>query len=343
MNLEEKQKFLIDFAFIITVFGIIFFSFKFAFLYLLPFLIGVIIANLVQKPAEFIFQKTKLKKEICAAVLSVMSYVAVLLLIVLLAWLIFSKTNSFIEYLSGLGGFFENATNTINQYFANFSDFFGENFSNTFEKVITDTLSGFTTKIISFISSTVTAVIKNIPAFFVTAVVTVVATCYIAKDYDRLKKFLRGIISEKVYKNIVIIKDIFTDSILKFSFGYLKLMSLTFSELLIGFFILDIKNFFIVALLVSVIDLLPIFGTGTVLLPWAVILFMQGDFKSGIGMIILYIVISFVRNFAEPKIIGKQIGINPLFTLVSMFVGLKVAGIVGIVIFTYYRNRFSQS
>lgn len=348
MNLEEKQKFLVNFAFFLTVFGITFFSLKFTFVYFSPFLIGVIIAYLMQKPAVLIASKMRLKKEKCAALLSVVTYAAVLLIFVLIGWFVIEKAGLLIDYLLGFGDVLKNISETVYKLL---SRFYTEFNSSAFEKVIADTTSNFTTKAVSIVSNIVTSIIKNIPKLFFSAIVTVVASCYIAKDYDRLKQFIKGIISEKIYKNSVIIKNIFTDCILKFLFGYLKLSALTFIELLIGFFLLGIKRFFLIALLVSFVDLLPVFGTGTVLLPWSVILFLQHDYKLAFGIAVLYVIVSIVRNFAEPKIIGKQIGINPLFTLISMFVGLKIAGIAGaiifpiamIVIFTFCRNKIYTS
>ena len=155
-------------------------------------------------------------------------------------------------------------------------------------------------------------------------------------------------INEKLYKNIVTIKKLFADIILNFVLGYAKIMLITFFELMLGFIILGIKHSIIIAALISIIDLLPIIGTGTVLLPWSVFQFLQNNFKLGFGIAILYIIICIVRNFLEPKIIAEHIGMNPLFILISMFIGLKIAGIIGIIIFpvslivafTFYRNKF---
>ena len=99
----------------------------------------------------------------------------------------------------------------------------------------------------------------------------------------------------------------------------------------------------------AIVDLLPVLGTGTVLLPWGIILLISSDSFSGFGMIALYVVITLVRNFAEPKIIGSQIGINPLFTLLAMFAGLKLFGFVGLILLPitlivtieYYRKEIN--
>lgn len=349
MNLDEKQKFLVNFAFIVTFLFIIYFSINFAFSYLMPFLIGLIIAYFVQKPAEFIYKKTKIKKQICAAVLSVLTYVVFLILLILLVWLVVNNVDLLIEYLSGIGNFIEKLADTINQFINEFSKHF--DFKPAFENALSGTINDLVTKMVSLVSSFVTTTIKNTPKFFVSSIVTIVATCYISKDYDRLKCFFKGVISVNLYKNIVTIKKNFTDSILKFVFGYLKIAAITFFELLTAFFILRIEHFFISSLLISFIDLLPVLGVGTILLPWSAILFLQGNYQLGLKIILVYVIVGIVRNFLEPKIIGNQIGINPLFTLVSMFLGLKLAGVMGMIIFpivlilvyTFYRDKFSTT
>lgn len=347
MNLEEKQNFLVNCAFFIAVSAIIFFSLKFAFLYLTPFLIGVIIACLIQKPAQIIAVRTKLKKEKCAAVLSVLAYAAVLAVVITAIWVIVEKADCLTENLICLSDSIKNVTQNFYKFISQFFDRFDSDINFAVKRVINDTVGNFTDRAVSVVSNTVTSIIKNIPTLFITSLVTVVATCYIAKDYSRLKQFLKGIISEKICKNAIVIKNIFTESVLKFLYGYLKIAGITFIELSIGFLILGINNFFAVAFIISLIDLLPVFGVGTVMLPWSVILFLQNNIKLATGILILYAVVSIVRNFIEPKIIGKQIGINPLFTLVSMYVGLKTAGIAGmllfpivlIVLFSFYRNK----
>lgn len=349
MNLVEKQKFLINFAFIITVFTIFFISVKFMTAYLLPFVIGLIIAYAVQKPSVALSKRTKFKKEFCAAVFSVLIYLAVLIVIFLLLWLLYARFDIFLEYFSHLNNSFKKIAAQINGIGEHFSNTFGDGIYDTSVKIFDNTIKGVGTRITEFISGAVSSLIRGIPTFLISAIVTVVATCYISKDYDRLKRFLKGIFNDRTYQNIVVIKNIFTDCILKFLWGYLRLACITFFILLLGLLVLDVKNFLITAFLISMIDLLPVLGTGIILLPWSAFVFLQGEYRLGAGIVIIYLVICVIRNFAEPKIIGKQMGINPLFTLVSMFLGLKLAGVAGmvifpitlIVIFTFYKKQYT--
>ena len=126
MNLEKKQRFLIDFTFSVTVFAIIVFAFKFAFAYLAPFIIGFIIAFAVQKPAGFIAKRTRLKKPIYAVILSVAVYLIVALVLVLLISSLFAKADALIEYLIGLGKYSQDILKNINSFLAKFSEKFDE-------------------------------------------------------------------------------------------------------------------------------------------------------------------------------------------------------------------------
>ena len=106
----------------------------------------------------------------------------------------------------------------------------------------------------------------------------------------------------------------------------------TFFELWLGFVLLDIPYKLGLAFGIAVFDLMPILGVGGILLPWGAIALIMGKFKIGIGVILLYIVICAVRHTLEPRIVGKQIGLHPLATLVAMIVGLNMAGLMGMML-----------
>lgn len=104
---------------------------------------------------------------------------------------------------------------------------------------------------------------------------------------------------------------------------------MTFAELAAGLLLLRIEGAFAIAFLIAVLDILPVLGTGTVLLPWAVIAFAGGK-RMGIGVIGLYLIITVVRNIVEPKLVGKQMGLSPVVMLPCMIVGLHFFGILGL-------------
>ena len=95
-------------------------------------------------------------------------------------------------------------------------------------------------------------------------------------------------------------------------------------------FLLGIKNAFAIAFIIAVLDILPVLGTGTVLIPWAVLAFASGRISTGVGVFGLYLVITVVRNLIEPKLVGKQMGLSPVIMLPCMLIGLKFFGIIGL-------------
>ena len=112
--------------------------------------------------------------------------------------------------------------------------------------------------------------------------------------------------------------------------SYLLIMSITFVELAIGLSLIRIPRAVLVALLIAVFDILPVLGTGGIMLPWVVIAALQGDISRAVGLLVIYLIITVIRNIIEPKIVGKQLGLHPVVTLVAMFVGASFAGIIGL-------------
>ena len=123
-------------------------------------------------------------------------------------------------------------------------------------------------------------------------------------------------------------RDIFR----KYIKAYGILLALTFALLLIGFWILRIQYAFLLAFLIALADFLPVIGVGTILIPWGIVMLLQKNFYIGFGLLIVYLVISLVRQVAEPKVLGKSLGLHPLLTLFATYVGFSLFGIVGMII-----------
>ncbi|MBO7252467.1 MAG: sporulation integral membrane protein YtvI [Oscillospiraceae bacterium] len=112
----------------------------------------------------------------------------------------------------------------------------------------------------------------------------------------------------------------------------LKLMGVTFILLLSGFFLLKIPNPFLWAAGTALVDAFPVLGTGAILLPWSLIRFLQGDSARAIGLAGIYVTVSLLRSALEPKLVGRQLGLDPLATLVILYVGFRLWGIPGMLL-----------
>lgn len=118
--------------------------------------------------------------------------------------------------------------------------------------------------------------------------------------------------------------------------GYLKaqliIMFITFITLLIGLEIMGIRFSIFIALVISLIDILPIIGSGIIMIPWAIISFISGNIEMGKGLSILYVILLVSRQFIEPYVLGKSIGIRPLYTFLATIIGSIILGPIGIII-----------
>ena len=316
---------------------------------LLPFVIGVVLSYLVQIPAKKIGEKFKISKGICAAVLVTVAYVIAISTLVLLVWGVLGAISRFISNESNIESLtlvLEKMQMAINKIADNFPNSVLVNTEETFNKV---KVSAFN-EIVTFASSLAAKFARSLPSFLFSCIVTVVASFYIAKDYDKLIKFLKGFLSQTTVKNISIIRGILGENVFKLAKGDILILLITFAELLLGFLAMGIKKPVVLAALIALVDILPVIGTGTVLIPWSVIAFLNEGLSKGIMLLLLYVVIIIVRNFAEPKIIGKKVGLNPLFMLAVIFIGLRLAGIGGmlilpivlIVVINFYKKQMLE-
>ena len=112
----------------------------------------------------------------------------------------------------------------------------------------------------------------------------------------------------------------------------LLLGGLTFLQMFIGLAVLGVPYAFLLALLIAAVDFLPLLGTGIILIPWAAVCFLLGQVKLGVGLLVLYGVSSVVRQVLEPKLIGDGLGLHPLLSLISMYAGLRLFGVWGMIL-----------
>lgn len=174
-------------------------------------------------------------------------------------------------------------------------------------------------------------------SFFPAAVVFLsfmfIAVFYISNDYDKICEFLTMQLPEKYLDTFDETKNVITSTAKELFKSYILLTSITFFQLLSGFLIMGVEYSLLLASVICFVDFLPILGTGTILIPWAAICFFTDNISRAAGLIVLYGTITVFRNIAEPKIVGTNTGLHPLLSLISIFLGIKLIGVAGIIIF----------
>jgi len=195
------------------------------------------------------------------------------------------------------------------------------------------TLATKATEIGSKYAGSIFGTLKNFPTYFVAFIIFMVAVYIIAIELPRLKPQFLSFFEKGDSKNKVeLALNKLKISIVGFLKSQVILSLLTFVITLIGLIIIGTKYAIVMSLVVVFVDLLPVLGTGSVLVPWAIYCFATDVTGMGIGLIILFLFITAFRRVVEPKLIGDSIGLSPLLTLISLYVGFQLMGILGMIL-----------
>ncbi len=204
-----------------------------------------------------------------------------------------------------------------------------EQIRKTVVSMIESAVSGFSARIPEAIMDFV----SSLPGILLFAVVMIVATFYMGADVGAVNGFIARQLPASSRHYLFEAKTKLMAAGVKYVKAYLMLLLITFIQLLIGFLCLKIPYALTLAALIALIDILPVLGVGTVLVPWAGILLIRGDLHTGIGLLLVFAVIWVVRQVVEPKIVGQSIGLSPLVTLITMYAGYHFLGFAGLFVF----------
>lgn len=202
----------------------------------------------------------------------------------------------------------------LNQGFDQFVSSLGENVTNI-SLALVGSLSG---------------IASSLPAFFIKILLMIISTFFIAIDFDVISSFIQRQFSKRGNEIINTIKQYMGNTLFVVIRSYGLIMSITFVELSIGLSIIGKPNAILIAFLIAMFDILPVLGTGGIMIPWTIMTFFQGNFQPAIGLLAVYIFVTIIRNILEPKIVGGQLGIHPIVALMSIFVGANLLGVIGL-------------
>lgn len=332
MNLGKQKAFLTSFAYVAVILLLIFIGLKYMLPILMPFVIGLVVAAILRKMIDFITSKLKINRTVVSIVLLLTFYSILVIVLIFAGAQIFTFIKESVLKVPklyqttiepALNGITIDVLNRFPEVEMYLEDIFN---------AMNDTIFSFLSNMSTTLFGMVTNFASQIPAILIKLIFTIVATFFFTIDYHRIVGFVLRQLSEDKKKMLVSIIDNVISTLGKFIRAYATLITITFIELSLGFLILKVPNPFLIAGLVAFIDILPILGTGAVLLPWSVIAFILGNTPIGIGMLVLYVIITIVRQALEPRVVGQQIGLHPIVTLLCIFIGAQTFGVVGLLL-----------
>lgn len=173
---------------------------------------------------------------------------------------------------------------------------------------------------------------KSVTNGLIGIIVMFMSAYFFLADWITINKGIRNIKDKQLKKRIKVIKDNMLGAVGGYFLAQIKLMLIICGLLIIGFLILKVNYTFILAVLISILDALPFLGVGTALIPWAVYEFITGRTMFGVGLLVLYVICLLTRQILQPRLVGGSVGLSALSTLILMYVGMKIAGIIGFII-----------
>lgn len=328
--MEKKKEFIVNVLYIAIICALVYFGINYLFGLIIPFVLGFLFAYIAIRVSRNLLKNdSKLYRGIILFFL----YVIIVLLIVLLVSLGVSKMGDFINTLPSF------YRNTIDPYISSLEvslEKLGESLPESVRDFLGDITDGIFDALKRLLSSAAsglvnltTGVVKSAPEALISIIVTIITSFYFVLDYEVIAKWFTDLLPSKALDVFYDIKDFIENTLFKILGSYVLIMGITFIELFIGLTIIGISNSGMWAFVIALLDILPVLGVGTVLLPWGFSSLITGNVLMGIEILALYVVIALVRNIIEPKFVGTDLGLHPLATLFTMIIGLRLFGAVG--------------
>lgn len=329
---SRRKCFLINTAYFALILAIVFLIIRYALSALMPFVIAAIVAAILRRPVRFLHRKLRFPYKLTGIVLTVIVYICIALAAILTIDAVVDLGISFLQSVPGLWSrslapalreISENVVAKIEQFNINLDlDLAVENALST----IGSGISSVTASLLGYIGN----LVYSLPTMLINVIICIVSTLFILFDWDVIRDFIFCQLSKNHGDMTRKITQQSSRTLKQFVLSYGLILLMTFVELSIGLSIIGIGNSILIAAGIAVFDILPIVGCGAVLIPWMLVSFILGNIPHGVGLTILYIIITVVRNSAEPKIVGNQVGLHPLVTLMSMVIGSSIMGGVGL-------------
>lgn len=303
--------------------------------FFMPFVIGLIIALAAAPLVRFLERRVKLMRRFTSMAI----IVGALALIVFLIWLVLSNLIregiQFVQdapaILDAMGEELRNTVEKLQQMMKLLPDnvqqsiFDGmDNMGNT----VSESISSLYSPTVEIAGN----VARRIPGILVSTIVTLMSAYFFLADYDKIIDAAKKTMPDIFMKTMTFIRKKSGEIVGSYFLAQFRIMFVIAAVLAVGLTIAGVSYSGLVAVLIAILDFLPIFGTGTVLIPWAVIKLLNGAYGAAVFLIVLYGLTQLIRQLIQPKLIGDTMGMNPLLTLLFLYIGYRLGGFTGMIL-----------
>lgn len=343
---EDRRAFVINFIYFSIFVVSFYFIVNYALGYIFPFVFAAVLAVVLQKPVRKISSILHIKAH------GAISTILVLLIVSLIVGLLVILVGGLVKEIKGFLEFFFSRFNSVNDVIVVIEEWLKgilirlpkgmgakatAYVSDAFENLSLSSMN-INMDMLSEPLSGAWDVVKGIPSFLLSIVITIISSVFMTSEYDFIRDMILSMLSPEKGKRLVKAKKTVLQGVGKLVKAYATIMLITFTEVFIGLNLMKALGVYgggyiaIIAFITCIVDIIPVLGTGTVLIPWAIFNMLTGDFGQGIGLIVLYVVITVLRQVLEPKLVANQAGLPSVVSIMAMFLGARLFGALGVVL-----------
>ena len=329
---NRKVKFLINIAFIAVCVVLAYFGLRYLPGLFMPFIFAFFIVLITNPLVNFCERKLKIPRKIGGPIIVILAIGLIVLLFYFLITVVLSEASDLVKDISQLLKSMPEKWEKVIASYESFLDRIGlpavlrDAFD--FNKLVSNMTKSLSETL--DVQNIVSGIVSNASSFLFGFFIMVVATVLLSADYVRIRAFVMRQLSPRYQKTMLNVKVFMKTTV----WGYIKTYAIIFAFYFVAmmalFLILKVDHAVLISFLIALVDLLPVLGLGIVFIPWSIISIIAGDVWFGIALIIAYVVLTFVRNLIEPKLIGKQVGIHPFVALLALYLGLELFGVIGV-------------
>ncbi len=334
MDIERQKSFIVQFIYWLMAAGIVYVLLKYGVPLLMPFVIGSLVAIILRPLTEWLARATRLNRKLMAILILLLFYATMGILLFLSAAKIVTLIRGFIVTIPNY--YIVNIEPALQKLFFDLTLLLNNldpSLQTTIQSLAGNAISSLANMVTSFSTSALnwlTSFAGAVPGFLINFIFAIVTSFFLSVDFPGIQSFLLRQIRPRQLLILRMIRDNALGTMGKYIKAYAMLMTLTFVELSIGLWLVGVHRPALVALGISIFDVLPVLGTGGILVPWVIIDLIIGNTRRAVKILILYAIVTTVRNTLEPKVVGQQIGLHPLITLLCMYIGTSLFGVVGL-------------
>lgn len=296
---------------------------------ILPFALAWLAAVAADRPAARLSSKARIPKRILRIIIAAIVTFGSVTLAVILSRLVFGQLWSLLTGLAD-GGELSSIVSSLSEQILGI---FGRlSLPDELKEGLSEAASGMIGRVLTWLGSLITSVVSAVPGILLFLLVTAIAVVYFAWDLEGITTAVCSIMPPRAAEIASSVRHGALSVAGKYIRSYSLLLVITFAQMLVGFMIMGVRYAFLFATVVALLDLLPIIGVGTALVPASIFCFLSGRENLGIGLLLLFAISSVIRELIEPKILGKHLGVHPLATLASMYIGYSFFGFAGILL-----------